>query len=91
MAGKGRQPTLLQCPIQRLHPLENSSDHGLDCSGSASADLEPASTAPTPLDEAQDSLGGAMDDAGTAQAPRRSRRAAALEARDRVMAQALAT
>ena len=87
VAGKGRQATTLYCPVQLLYPLEVSqripetSTHGhLEQSDipldQNDSDEEPCSD-PDRLDLAEP-------------LPRRSRRAATMEARDRMMAQTLA-
>ena len=76
VAGKGRRATLLERPISLLYPLETCVD---DC------DKENCVTTALPTDT--DS--GTQDKESTSEPARRSRRVAACEARDRILAQTL--
>ena len=83
MSGRGRQATSLHRPIQLLYPLEVSQS-SLGAHYSVDASQQPA-TSTDPMDSEDDTSPDKTESA----APRRSRRAAAQEARDRMMAQAL--
>ena len=79
VAGRGRQAKSLSRPIQLLYPLEVSSPH--------------SKTHDAPVDQPDRDIehSASNEDVSDASPPiRRSRRAAALEARDRLMAQSLA-
>ncbi len=84
VAGKGRQATSLYRPVQLLYPLEV-----FQPLRGAPDDDNPEQPA-VPLDQTDSDKDAAPDDRDEAELPpRRSRRAAALEARDRMMAQTL--
>lgn len=85
VAGGGRQATLLRRPIQLLYPLEASSPPSeLDC---ASSNPEQG-TSSTPQ-HSDGNQGSPPDESEEPQPLRQSRRAAALEAHDRIVAQVL--
>ncbi len=84
VAGNGRQATQLYRPVQLLYPLEVSQPVR-----GAPNDDHPEQPA-VPLDQTDNEEVAAPHDPDEAELlPRHSRRAAALEARDRIMAQAL--
>ena len=84
IAGKGRQATSLYRPIQLLYPLEVSQP---SCEVPNSVDPRQATT---PHDQVGNEEDTHLDNLEESEPlPQRMRRAAALEAGDRMMAQAL--
>ena len=86
MAGKGRQATSLYRPIQLLYPLEVSlAQHAPEKDDNTPSDRETHETS----DQATGAPDTPQDEPSDAQPLRRSGRAAAQEARDRLLAQVL--
>lgn len=88
-ASKGRQATSLRRPIQLVYPLEISLPRQESEKDGSTSSAQEQEAAPEPSDSTHDLSQDEDDSTCMSQPLRRPRRAAAQEARDRLMAQAL--